>query len=87
MAKSKSQDYRQGYEDCKAVLLSMIQEASERLASESLQLQARKRRLGATRPNDIDNPYNYKENIKALRAREAELRRIRAMIKSLKIRG
>lgn len=72
MSKPKSPDYRQGYGDCKADLLRMVQEALRSLHE-------------ATKPNPVVSP--TEENIRALRAREDELRRIRAMIKSLKFRG
>lgn len=69
MTKPKSADYRNGYGDCKADLLRMVGEALGSLHE-------------ACVPNQGVNP--SKENIEALRAREAELRRVRAMIKALR---
>lgn len=72
MTKPKSPDYRQGWGDCKADLLRMVQEALRSLHEVS-------------KPNPVVSP--TEENIKALRAREAELRRVRAVIKSLENKG
>lgn len=72
MPKPKTPEYRNGYGDCKADLLRMVDEAFGSLHR-------------ACQNNGVYNP--AKENILALRAQETELRRIRAMIKSLKPRG
>lgn len=72
MAKPKSADYKNGYGACKADLLQMIQEA--------LSMVHNSRRIG--RGFEAFNP--SEEDKVRLRIHEAELQRIRAMVRALK---
>lgn len=69
MPKPKSADYKNGYGDAKADMVRLIKEAMAMIND-------------ATKPNPYHSPTD--EEIKTLRLRMAELKRLRAYIKALK---